>query len=466
LKYSELNENNMKQLFNLKRMVFGLMTFVMMNQTSLFAQTPSNGIFFQAVARDQFANPAKDRKIYVQSSIIQYTATGTKVLIEEHQTTTDGSGVFSISVGQGKRTGGTVANLDKVEWARGPYYLNLKIAITPIAPIANWNYTKDWIDLGSSPFGTVPYALYSGSSGALDDKLSIADTAKMLAIYAKAQVVNSLSTQVSSKLSATDTSTMLAPYAKMVSALVASNITSLTAASVNAALDSKVNIADSTIVFVTPLQLASKTFDSTTIYNQLGTKLNKVDTATLSNRINLKANTADLTSGLALKFNKTDTSLLLQKTDTATLSNRINLKANTTDLTSGLALKLNADEKAVPNGVASLDNNAKVPANQIPVVSFQSANVVASQAAMIGLSSAVPGSIAIRTDNNRNYVLSGSDPTIVGNWVELAVPTSVTTVNGIPGSYVTLTTNEIGEGTINKYYTDARVRNAISATAL
>jgi hypothetical protein len=454
----------MKQLFNLKKMVFVLMTFLMFNQTSLFAQTPSNGIFFQAVARDQFANPAKDRKIYVQSSIIQSTATGTKVLIEEHQTTTDGSGVFSISVGQGTRTGGTVANLDKVEWARGPYYLNLKIAITPIAPIANWNYTKDWIDLGSSPFGTVPYALYSGSSGALDDKLSVADTAKMLAIYAKAQVVNSLSTQVSSKLSASDTTTMLAPYAKMVSALVESNITSLTAASVNAALNSKVNIADSTIVFVTPLQLASKTFDSTTIYNQLGTKLNKADTSTLSNRINLKANTADLTSGLALKLNITDTSLLLQKADTSTLSNRINLKANTTDLTSGLALKLNAAEKAVANGIASLDNNSKVPANQIPVVSFQSANVVASQAAMLGLSSAVVGSIAIRTDNNRNYVLSGSDPAVIGNWVELAVPTSVTTVNGIPGAYVTLTTNEIGEGTINKYYTDARVRNAISAT--
>jgi hypothetical protein len=325
-------------------------------------------------------------------------------------------------VGQGTRTGGTVSNLDKVEWAKGPYYLNLKISITPMAPIANWDYTKDWIDLGTSPFGTVPYALYSGSSGALDDKLSIADTSKMLAIYAKAQVVNSLSTQVNSKLSASDTTTMLAPYAKMVSALVASNITSLTATAVNAALDSKVNVADSgklyvtplqlkgvtfdttsliskinkkinfsdsTTVFVTPLQLAAKTFDSTTIYNQLGTKLNKVDTASLSNRINLKANTTDLTSGLALKFNKADTSLLLQKADTATLSNRINLKANTTDVNSGLALKLDASQKGAASGVASLDINSKVPASQIPVVSFQSANVVASQAAMLGLSQAV-----------------------------------------------------------------------------
>ena len=168
---------------------------------------------------------------------------------------------------------------------------------------------------------------------------------------------------------------------------------------------------------------------------------------------------------MALKFNKADTSFLLQKADTSTLSNRINLKANNTDLTNGLALKLDASQRGVANGVASLDINSKIPATQIPVVSFQSANVVASQAAMLGLSTAVVGSIAIRTDNNRNYILSGSDPAVIGNWVELAVPTSVTTINGIPGAYVTLTTNEIGEGTNNKYFTDTRARNAISVSA-
>ena len=39
----------------------------------LFAQTQGTGIFFQAVARDNFSNPAKDRKIYIQSTIIQST---------------------------------------------------------------------------------------------------------------------------------------------------------------------------------------------------------------------------------------------------------------------------------------------------------------------------------------------------------------------------------------------------------
>jgi hypothetical protein len=90
--------------------------------------------------------------------------------------------------------------------------------------------------------------------------------------------------------------------------------------------------------------------------------------------------------------------------------------------------------------------------------------VVATEAAMLGLSSAVVGSIAIRTDVSRNFILSGANPAVLGNWVELAVPTSVTTINGIPGAFVTLTTNEIGEGTNNKYYTDTRARNAISAS--
>ena len=35
----------------------------------VFSQTQGAGIFFQAVSRDNFSNPAKDRKIYIQSTI-------------------------------------------------------------------------------------------------------------------------------------------------------------------------------------------------------------------------------------------------------------------------------------------------------------------------------------------------------------------------------------------------------------
>jgi len=195
----------------------------------IFAQTTANGIFFQAIARDNFSNPAKDRKIYIESSIIQYTASGTKVLIEQHEANTDETGVFNISLGNGKRTGGSATNLTNIDWAMGPYYLSLKIAITPRAPIPNWDYTKEWIDLGTTPFGTVPYALYAGSAAGLNDKLSISDTSSMLAIYAKAQAIKSLENSVSTKIGSTDTAAMLAPYKKMVNEIIASNITSLIA---------------------------------------------------------------------------------------------------------------------------------------------------------------------------------------------------------------------------------------------
>ena len=118
-----------------------LTTIVIAISLSSLAQTPSNGIFFQAVARDNFSNPAMNRKIYVQSSIVQTTATGTKVLTEEHQANTDATGVFSISLGNGVRVGGAASSLTTIDWSKGPYYLNLKIAITPIGGIcliAGW----------------------------------------------------------------------------------------------------------------------------------------------------------------------------------------------------------------------------------------------------------------------------------------------------------------------------------------
>ncbi|MCX8485858.1 MAG: hypothetical protein ORN53_01510, partial [Crocinitomicaceae bacterium] len=124
-----------------------------------------------------------------------------------------------------------------------------------------------------------------------------------------------------------------------------------------------------------------------------------------------------------------------------------------------------ATEKGANNGVATLGNNGKIPSTQIPAISFQNGNVVNSDAAMIGIAGAQVGSIAIRTDNNNNYVLSALPASTLSNWIALATPIYVSTVNGYAGPNVVLTTNDVAEGPTNKYFTDARVRNAISATA-
>ena len=431
----------------------------------LFAQT-NNGIFFQAVARDNFSNPAKDRKIFVQSSIIQNTITGIKVLTEEHQTTTDGSGVFSISLGNGLRIAGTASNLNSIDWSKGPFFLNLKVAITPVGSNNEWDYSKEWVDIGTTSVGAVPYAFYAATVAGFDTKLNISDSAKMLSSYAKNATVQALSTSVDTKL------------------------------------ENKLNIGDSVSKYVTPSQLAAKTFDSTSIYNQLALKVNTLDA---NSALQLKANLTDLATGLGVKENVVNKTINVStdgtsdikypsakavKTyvDASIVAGTMPLSFTSPLIKSGYTVslpqsngsingylsstdwalfnnKIDATQKGTFNGLATLGNDGKIPSAQIPAISFQSASVVASQLAMLAINGAVVGSIAIRTDNNKNYVLSATPSNTLANWVELATPNSVTSVNGFAGPNVVLTTNDVSEGAVNKYYTDARARGALSATA-
>lgn len=223
-----------------------MMLIVGANQLS--AQSVNNGIFFQAVARDNFSNPAKERKIYVQSSVIQTTTNGTSLLVEQFQVNTDGTGMFSISIGNGTRVGGTASGLNAIDWSQGPFFLNLKIAITPAAGNVGWDYTKEWVNIGTTSFGAVPYALYAGTAAGVDQKVNITDTVKMLSTYAKVTAVKILETSLGTKLTATDTLNMLAPYARIV-----------------------------------------QTIDTAFLKSQLATKLSLTDTASLSYRIDLKA---------------------------------------------------------------------------------------------------------------------------------------------------------------------------------
>jgi len=419
---------NFQKFTTFKTILIALVLTINANQ--LFAQT-TNGIFFQAVARDNFSNPAKDRKIYVQSSIIQTTPTGTKVLTEEHQANTDATGVFSISLGNGVRVGGTASNLTTIDWSKGPFYLNLKVAITPIGGNSNWDYNKEWVDMGTTSFGAVPFALYSASSAKVDDKLNANDTTKMLAVYAKAIKVQSLETAVASKLTAADTLTMLAPYAKAAYTIDSTFFKSQ--------LATKLSIADSTI-YVTPTQLAAKTFDQTPITTAIATKLNIADSTKYVTPTQLAAKTFDqtpITTAIATKLNIADstkyitpTQLAAKTFDTTSLSSRINLKLNTAQI-------------GAVNGVASLDASGLIPSSQLPPISFTSTTVVSNDVDMIGLSSATVGSIAIRTDLNKNFVLSTLPASTLANWVELLTPAApVQTVNGYTGS-VNLSKNDI-----------------------
>ena len=302
-----------------KSFLFFLLFFCTVNA---FAQT---GIFFQAIARDNTSNPAKDRKIYVQTNIIQSSPTGTKVLTEEHQTYTDAYGIFSIMVGNGSRVGGTVSGLSTIDWSKGPYYLNLKIVITPIAASNTWDYSKEWVDIGTTIFGTVPFALYSANTAKIDEKLNASDTSKMLSVYAKMQSVQTLSTTVDTKLATNDTSAMLAPYAKMSynldSNYLKKQITSLLGASdsikytkqtyTDSALLKKMNVFDTSIyakqAFVDAVTYSQQKFIDLSLQSKLNiadtlkyTKKSYTDSA-LTTKLSLLDNAATATYAYSAK---------------------------------------------------------------------------------------------------------------------------------------------------------------------
>jgi len=114
-----------------------------------------------------------------------------------------------------------------------------------------------------------------------------------------------------------------------------------------------------------------------------------------------------------------------------------------------LDLKLDANKVGVAAGVASLNALGKIPTDQIPAISFSSVKVLSSQADMLALTSAVVGSVVIRTDVNKNYVLSAVPASTLSNWIELLTPAPpVQTVNGYTGA-VNLSKADINLGNVD-----------------
>lgn len=145
---------------------------------------------------------------------------------------------------------------------------------------------------------------------------------------------------------------------------------------------------------------------------------------------------------------------------------------STTDLAEGTNLyytNVRADaritaQKGVANGLATLGSDGLIPTSQLPALAITDTFVVASQVAMLALT-AETGDVAVRTDQNKSYILAGTDPTVLGDWQELLTPTdTVLSVNGQTGAVV-LTTTNITEGT-NEYYTAAKVQTVGDARYL
>ena len=330
---------NLSSLFHFQIFKILAITFLLnMCSIKLFAQISQNGIFFQAVAKDNYDNPANRRYVFIQSSIIQSSITGPKVFIEEFQTTTDQAGIFTICIGKGIKKGGAISKLTEIDWASGPYLLNLKIVITPIAPGANWDYTKEWIDIGTTSFGTVPYALYASSSGDLGNKVNISDS--ILKYVTPTQL----------KAKTFDVTPIIYSLTNKVDKVVGKELSSndfTTSEKIKLTIITGVNTGDESIATIksklgiTSLSGANTGDQDLSSFATITNLGLKVSIAELDSGLSLKANSNDMTSSLGLKANTTDlTSGLSLKANSTDMTSLLGLKANTTDLTSGLAIKV------------------------------------------------------------------------------------------------------------------------------
>ncbi len=151
------------------------------NTIAQVSQAP-DGIQFQALATDASGRPAAGRVIHVKNAIIAKAATGAIVYAETFKVTASSAGIFSIVLGKGTYASG-VSSIASIDWSNGPFFLNLKIAVEPTIPNSSWNVNNEYVDMGTSQFWSVPYAVYAGNVKGLDTKLNISDTASMLKSY-------------------------------------------------------------------------------------------------------------------------------------------------------------------------------------------------------------------------------------------------------------------------------------------
>jgi hypothetical protein len=447
--------------------------------TNLNAQT---GLNFQGVARTASNTVIASQDITLKLSILQGSATGLTEYIEVRKVTTNAQGLFTAVIGD-SLTISTLGKFSDIDWKLSPKFL--KIEIDPAAG-------NNFITMGTTQFQFVAYAKFANSvlaenisgivpvarggtgsnslttlksnltldkvnntadsskpiskstQSVLDQKLNIVDSTKAYVTPTQLARYNfssggtnidttNLSNSINMKLDKSDTTTL---SNRINSKLDKSDITTL-----SNRINLKLDITDTSSLF--------RKSDTTILYDRINLKLNiadtisllkKIDTTTLSNRIDFKLNISDTTS----LFRKSDTSTLsnrinlkLTKSDTSTLSNRINYKLNIAD-TSNLLRK---SQVGAINGAASLDATGKVPSVQIPAISFSSVDVVNSMEAMLSFTSGTGlptdrliGSIVVRLDSSKNFVLANLPASNRTNWIELVNPDApVKAVNGLTG---------------------------------
>ena len=132
----------------------------------VYAQAP-HGFNYQASVRDGSGSLVVSQSVSFKFHIIQGTQTATPTYTETHATNTDDLGQVSVVIGQGNATSGT---FNSVDWSLGSYFLKIEVELSA---------GSGYVDLGTTQFMSVPYALYAqNAGGSIPQGTSNGDTLK------------------------------------------------------------------------------------------------------------------------------------------------------------------------------------------------------------------------------------------------------------------------------------------------
>lgn len=125
----------------------------------MFAQ---QGINYKAVIKDGSGNILATTPVSIRFTIYKGVALTNTVYQETHTPTTDANGLVTINIGKG--TVGVTGVFDTIDWASDDHFLNEKI-----------NAGAGIIDMGTTAFKAVPYALYATKTGSITEVQTLED---------------------------------------------------------------------------------------------------------------------------------------------------------------------------------------------------------------------------------------------------------------------------------------------------
>ncbi len=322
----------------MKKFLFLIFTIVLFE--SVQAQIPQT-LNYQGIARNASGEPIRYQEISVKISIIDSALAGKVAYQESRRVMTNYVGLFNIVIG-GPDAFYVFGNISAVDWATGNKHIKLEID-----PAGQNNYTI----AGITKLQSVPYALYSTPSGNASGDLTGNYPAPSIA----PKVVT---TTKLADGSVTDIKVAMGINPAKVGLEKVNNTADIDkpiSTATQSALNTKLNISDTAVM--------------------LSNRISR-DTVSISNRINLKASTADVVSSLATKVDKvagkelsTNDYTTAEKTKLAAITgtntgdqdlssfatnSALALKANTSDVNAALALKSNTTDV---NAALSLKEN-------------------------------------------------------------------------------------------------------------